>query len=80
MRAKLRDASDPQLRRRYVRAFVGELAMSREWIVIRGYNRPREIAAAGTMPAGTVRTFMGDWCARSESTGHSDHWEIYIFR
>lgn len=36
--ASLHDAIDPQVRRRYVRAFVGEVVMSRERIVIRGPN------------------------------------------
>lgn len=64
MRVKLRDASDPQVRRRYVRAFVGEVVMSRQQIVIRGPNRALELAAAGDMPADDkVRTYMGDWRA-----------------
>lgn len=65
MRAKLRDAADPQIRRRYVRALVGEVVMSREQLIIRGPNRALELAAAGNMPADDkVRTFMGDWRAR----------------
>lgn len=65
MRAKLRDGGEPQVRRRYVRAFVGEVVMSREQIIIRGPNRALELAAAGEMPADDkVRTFMGDWRAR----------------
>ena len=68
MRAKLRDAADPQVRRRYVRAFVGEVVMSREQIVIRGPNRALELAAAGEMPADDkVRTYMGDWRTRQDS-------------
>ncbi len=50
MRTKLRDADDPMMRRRYVRAFVGEVVMSREQITIRGPNRPLELAATGEMP------------------------------
>lgn len=68
VRAKLRDAQDPQVRRRYVRAFVGEVEMSREKIIIRGPNRPLERAAAGKMPADSdVRTFMSDWRPRRDS-------------
>lgn len=68
MRAKLRDGGEPQVRRRYVRAFVGEVVMSREQIIIRGPNRALELAAAGEMPADDkVRTFMGDWCTRQDS-------------
>jgi site-specific DNA recombinase len=65
MRARLRDTSDPQVRRRYVRAFVGEVVMSRKQIIIRGPNRALELAAAGEMPTDDkVRTFMSDWRAR----------------
>lgn len=39
MGARLHDAIDLQVRRRYVRAFVGDVVMSRERIVIRGPNR-----------------------------------------
>lgn len=39
MGARLHDAIDLQVRRRYVRAFVGEVVMSREGIVIRGPSR-----------------------------------------
>ena len=68
IRARLRDTDDLQVRRRYVRAFVGEVVMSREQIVIRGPNRALELAAAGDMPADDkVRTFMGDWRARLDS-------------
>ena len=68
MRAKLRDGGEPQVRRRYVRAFVGEVVMSREQIIIRGPNRALELAAAGEMPADDkVRTFMGEWRARQDS-------------
>jgi site-specific DNA recombinase len=68
MRVRLRDADDPQVRRRYVRAFVGEVVMSREQIVIRGPNRALELAAAGDMPADDkVRTFMGNWRTRQDS-------------
>ena len=68
MRARLRDAKDPQVRRRYVRAFVGQVEMSREKIIIRGPNRALELAAAGDMPADdVVRTFMCDWRARRDS-------------
>ncbi|WP_419810088.1 recombinase family protein [Sphingomonas sp.] len=60
MRARLRDAADPQVRRRYVRVFVGEVVMSREKLIIRGPNRALELAAGGDMPADdTVRPFMG---------------------
>lgn len=68
MRARLRDTNDPQVRRRYVRAFVGEVVMSRERIIIRGPKRPLELAAAGAMPADDkVRTYMGNWCTRQDS-------------
>ncbi len=68
MREKLRDADDQQVRRRYVRAFVGEVVMSREQLIIRGPSRALELAAAGDMPADDkVRTFMGNWCARNDS-------------
>ena len=68
MRARLRDADDPQVRRRYVRAFVSEVVMSRERLIIRGPNRALELATAGDVPADdTVRTFMGDWRARLDS-------------
>lgn len=68
MHARLRDAADSQVRRRYVRAFVGEVVMSREQLIIRGPNRALELAAAGDMPADdTVRTFMGNWRTRHDS-------------
>lgn len=68
MRARLRDTHDMQVRRRYVRAFVGEVVMSREKIIIRGPNRPLELAAAGDMPSDDmVRTSMSDWCTRQDS-------------
>lgn len=68
MRAKLRDENDPQVRRRYVRAFVGEVEMSRNEIIIRGPNRALELAAAGHMPADDkVRTFMSNWRTRRDS-------------
>ncbi len=39
MGTRLHDAIDLQVHRRYARAFVGEVVMSRERIVIRGPNR-----------------------------------------
>ncbi|WP_363695600.1 recombinase family protein [Sphingomonas sp.] len=68
IRARLRDADDSQVRRRYVRAFVGEVVMTRERLIIRGPNRALELAAAGEMPADDrVRTFMSDWRTRRDS-------------
>ena len=68
MQEKLRDPDDQQVRRRYVRAFVGEVVMSREQLIIRGPSRALELAAAGDMPADDkVRSFMGNWCARNDS-------------
>ncbi len=68
MRARLRNADDPQMRRAYVRAFVGEVAMTREALTIRGPNRALELAVAGGEPGDDqVRTFMGDWRARQDS-------------
>ena len=68
MRRKLHDAEDAQVRRAYVRGFVGEVVMTREKITIRGPNRALELAVAGDTPSDdAVRTFMGNWCARRDS-------------
>lgn len=50
MRRKLRDSKDPQIRQHYVRAFVGEVVMSREKIIIRK-DRP----AASVSPASAAQ-------------------------
>ncbi len=48
-------------RETYVRAFVSEVVMSRERLIIRGPNRALELATAGDVPADdTVRTFRGN--------------------
>ncbi len=68
MRAKLRDAQDSQVRQRYVRAFVGEVEMTRDAITIRGPNRALELAMGGDLGADSkVRTFMSSWRARRDS-------------
>lgn len=68
MRSALRDKSDMQVRRKYVRAFVGEVVMTREQITIRGPQRALELAAAGDLPSDAlVRTSMVDWCTRLDS-------------
>jgi site-specific DNA recombinase len=68
MRKKLHDSEDAQVRRAYVRGFVGEVVMTREEITIRGPNRALELAIAGDMPSDdAVRTFMSDWCTRLDS-------------
>ena len=78
MRAKLRDTDDLQVRRRYVRAFVGEVVMSRERILIRGPNRALELAAAGDMPVDDkVRTFMGSWCGQRDSNPRPQPWQSW---
>ena len=68
MRRKLHDSDDAQVRRSYVRAFVGEVVMTREQVTIRGPNRALELAVAGEIPSDdVVRTFMCDWRARNDS-------------
>lgn len=67
MRRKLHDSDDAQVRRSYVRAFVGEVVMTREQVTIRGPNRALGLAVAGEMPSDEViRTFMCDWRARRD--------------
>lgn len=68
MRRKLHDTEDAQVRRAYVRGFVGEVVMTREEIPIRGPNRALELVVAGDMPSDdAVRTFISDWRARLDS-------------
>ena len=68
IRIKLRNNDDASVRRRYVRAFVGEVEMSRERLVLRGPNKVLERAAAGgDLADGEVRTSMVDWCTRQDS-------------
>ena len=53
--------------RAYVRAFVGEVVMTREALTVRGPNRALELAVAGGEPGDDqVRTFMGNWCTRQD--------------
>ncbi len=62
MRRKLRDATDPQMRKRYIDAFVGEVEMTPELLIIRGDVGALENAAfAADLPPAEVRTFVGEW-------------------
>jgi site-specific DNA recombinase len=68
MRRKLRDASDPQMRKRYIEAFVHDVEMTPECIIIRGpVNALEHGAFASDLPPTKVRTFVGEWCTRLDS-------------
>ena len=68
-RRRLRDPSDPAMRKRYVRAFVGEVVMTKETLIIRGPTRALAVAAlAGEqINPEVVRSSVSEWCARSDS-------------
>ncbi|WP_411289868.1 hypothetical protein, partial [Sphingorhabdus sp.] len=63
IRAKLRDPSDPQLRKRYVSAFVSNVSMSRQKIVIHGPKAalPNALLSDNANPP-AVRTSVSKWC------------------
>ena len=69
IRRRLRDASDPVMRKRYVQAFVGEVTMTKTSLTIRGPTRALAMAAlAGSQVSPeVVRTSVSDWRTRQDS-------------
>ena len=69
IRRRLRDSSDPVMRKRYVQAFVGEVPMTKTSLTTRGPTRALAVAAlAGSQVSPDVlRTSFSDWRARQDS-------------
>ena len=68
LKAKLADPSDVELRKSYIRAFVKEVVMTKEQIIIRGpvaaLSRAVTADDSDDLP---VRSSVVDWCARQDS-------------
>ncbi|WP_407641334.1 recombinase family protein [Alteripontixanthobacter maritimus] len=69
VREKLDDPGNPALRKDYVKAFVGEVVMTKERIIIRGpvSALTGAVTSSDKDDAPPVRSSMGDWCARRDS-------------
>ncbi len=69
IRQRLRDPSDPKMRKRYTRAFIGEVVMTKEKLIIRGPTRALTVAAlAGDqINPDVVRSSVSGWRARNDS-------------
>ncbi len=69
IRRRLRDPSDPSMRKRYVQAFVGEVTITKESLTIRGPIRALAMAALGgqQVSPNAVRSSISEWRARKDS-------------
>ena len=68
MRVRLHDARTSLMRKRYVDAFIGEVEMTKERVVIRGPVRSLELSLFNEDSAqGEVRSFIPKWRTRQDS-------------
>lgn len=68
LKKKLTDPNKPALRKNYVQAFVSEVVMTKERLIVRGplASLVQAVSATGADPA-PVRTSVVGWCAREDS-------------
>jgi site-specific DNA recombinase len=68
LKKTLRDPSNPIMRKNYVRAFVGEVVMTKKRVIIRGpISALSDAVSSENSDEIPVRTSMVDWCTRQNS-------------